>query len=69
MHPAIAPMVERSAFIGGCDGVAVVKSAEFIGEEPVGTMPHALMLVMGDTVEATRAFHEIISKKYPDFSY
>ena len=26
MHPAIAPMVERSAFIGGCDGVAVEKS-------------------------------------------
>ena len=56
-------MVERSAFIGGCDGVAVVKSAEFINEEPVGTIPHALILVMGDTVEATKAFHEVISKK------
>ena len=62
MHPAIAPMIERSAFIGGCDGVAGVKSAEFIGEEPVGTMPHALILVMGDTVEATKAFHEIIAE-------
>lgn len=62
MHPAIAPMIERSAFMGGCDGVAGVKSAEFIGEEPAGTMPHALILVMGDTVEATRAFHEIIPK-------
>ena len=68
MHPAIAPMVERSAFIGGCDGVAVVKSAEFIGEEPVGTMPHALILVMGDTVEATKAFHDVISKKVPRVS-
>jgi len=63
MHPSIAPMIERSAFIGGCDGVAVVKSAEFIGEEPVGTMPHALILVMGDTVKATKAFHEVISEK------
>ncbi|RLF98731.1 MAG: nicotinate phosphoribosyltransferase, partial [Candidatus Wolframiiraptor sp.] len=63
MHPSISPMIERSAFIGGCDGVAVVKSAEFIGEEPVGTMPHALILVMGDTVEATKAFHEIIPEK------
>ena len=26
MHPAISPMVERSAYIGGCDGVASVKS-------------------------------------------
>ena len=33
MHPAISPMIERSAFIGGCDGVAVVKSAELLGQQ------------------------------------
>jgi nicotinate phosphoribosyltransferase len=55
-------MVERSAFIGGCDGVAAAKSPEFIREEPIGTMPHALILVMGDTVEATKAFHDVIFK-------
>lgn len=63
MHPAIAPMIERSAFIGGCDGVAVRKSAELIGRDPVGTMPHALILVMGGTVEATKAFHEVVDKE------
>jgi nicotinate phosphoribosyltransferase len=63
IHPAIAPMVERSAFIGGCDGVSVVYDAEVIGEEPVGTMPHALILLFGDTVEATKAFHDVIDKK------
>ncbi|MCX5798178.1 MAG: nicotinate phosphoribosyltransferase [Proteobacteria bacterium] len=63
IHPAIAPMVERSAFIGGCDGVSVVYDAEMIGEEPTGTMPHALILIIGDTVEATRAFDEIIDAK------
>ena len=68
MHPVIAPMIERSAFIGGCDGVAVTKSAEFIGEEAMGTMPHALILVIGDTVEATQAFHKIISPKIPRVS-
>src|SRR5512142_2112364 len=26
MHPVLAPMIERNAYIGGCDGVAVVKS-------------------------------------------
>jgi len=62
MHPAIVPMIERSAYIGGCDAVAVGKSAELIGAAPVGTMPHALILVMGDTLTATRAFHEIIDK-------
>jgi nicotinate phosphoribosyltransferase len=65
MHPAIAPMIERAAYIGGCDGVAVVASAELLGTEPVGTIPHALVLVMGDTVRATRAFHEVIEKKVP----
>ena len=63
IHPVIAPMVERSAFIGGCDGVSVVKNAELIGEEPSGTMPHALILMMGDTVEATKAFDEVIHPK------
>ena len=60
MHPAIAPMIERNAYLGGCDGVAVVKSAELIKIDPRGTMPHSLILMMGDTVEAARAFHEII---------
>ncbi len=61
MHPSIAPMIERSAFLGGFDGVAAVKSAEILGLEPVGTIPHALILLVGDTVNATRAFDEIVS--------
>ncbi|MFQ5465541.1 MAG: nicotinate phosphoribosyltransferase, partial [Thermodesulfobacteriota bacterium] len=63
MHPAIAPMIERAAFIGGCEGVAVVYSAELIGEKPVGTMPHALILVLGDTVEAIKAFDEVMDRE------
>lgn len=63
VHPAIAPMVERNAFIGGCDGVSVVYDAETIGEEPAGTMPHALILIIGDTVDALNAFDEVIDKR------
>ncbi len=63
MHPVIAPMIERAAYIGGCDGVAVIVSAELIYTEPIGTMPHALILIIGDTLEATRAFDEVIDKK------
>ncbi|MFQ5883048.1 MAG: nicotinate phosphoribosyltransferase [Candidatus Methylomirabilales bacterium] len=63
MHPALAPMIERNAFIGGCDGVAVVKSAELIKQEPVGTMPHTLILILGDTVEAAKAFDEVIDPR------
>jgi len=60
MHPAIAPMIDRAAFIGGCDAVSVIASAEAIGEPPMGTMPHALILMMGDVVGAAKAFHEVI---------
>ncbi len=62
MHPVLAPMIERNAYIGGCDGVSVIKSAELIDAEPMGTMPHALIILFGDTVEATRAYDEVISK-------
>lgn len=63
MHPALAPMIERAAYLGGCDGVAVIKSAELIGEDPSGTMPHALIIMLGDTVTAIKAFHEVVDKK------
>ncbi len=63
MHPAIAPMIERAAFIGGCDGVAVIVSAELIEADPMGTMPHALILVMGDTVDAMRVFDDVLDEK------
>jgi nicotinate phosphoribosyltransferase len=56
MHPAISPMIERNAYIGGCDGVSAVSSAELIGEEPLGTMAHALMIVVGDVRKAYQAF-------------
>ncbi|RKY74710.1 MAG: nicotinate phosphoribosyltransferase [Candidatus Latescibacterota bacterium] len=59
-HPALAPFVERYAYIGGCDGVAVVKSAEDLGIPPTGTIPHALVLIMGDVVEAMRAFDDVV---------
>ncbi len=63
MHPGIAPMIERNAFVGGCDGVAVTKAAELIEADPMGTIPHALVLMIGDTVEALRAFHEVVDPK------
>jgi nicotinate phosphoribosyltransferase len=60
MHPTIAPLIERNAYIGGCDGVSVGLGAKLIGKEPVGTMPH---VIMGDTVKATKAFDEVIEPK------
>src|SRR4030067_831394 len=52
MHPALSTLIDRHAFVGGADGVSVVRSASFLGEAPQGTMPHALILVLGGTGEA-----------------
>ena len=61
MHPAITPMIERAAYLGGCDGVAVELAAKRLGIPATGTLPHALVLILGSTAEAAKAFDEVIS--------
>ncbi len=65
MHPAVAPAIERSAYLGGCDGVAVIASADLLSIPASGTMPHALVLVVGDAAEAFRAYHEALPADVP----
>jgi nicotinate phosphoribosyltransferase len=64
-HPALAPMVERSAFIGGFDAVSNVLAAELLGVKPVGTMPHAYIQCVGDQVKAWRWFDEVVDGDVP----
>ena len=61
MHPAITPMIERAAYLGGCDGVAVELAARRLGIPASGTLPHALVLILGSTAEAARAFDQVIA--------
>ena len=61
MHPAVTPMIERAAYLGGCDGVAVELAARRLGIPATGTVPHALVLILGSTAEAAKAFDEVIS--------
>ncbi len=65
MHPALSTIIDRNAFVGGADGVSVVRSASFLGETAMGTMPHALILVLGDTVEAIRGFDAAVAPGVP----
>jgi len=65
MHPAITPMIERSAYIGGLDGVATKAGAKAAGISPSGTIPHALILMLGDTVKALESYDEIIDETVP----
>lgn len=63
MHPAISPMLDRSAYVGGCDSVSSVLGAQRLGMDPVGTMPHSLVLLKGDTVAAAKSFDAVINPK------
>jgi nicotinate phosphoribosyltransferase len=56
-------MVERNAYVGGCDGVAILKSAEILNIPASGTMPHAFILLVGDTVAATQLFDAIMPEE------
>ena len=56
VHPSVAGIMDYSSIIGGCQGCSSIIGARLAGLEPSGTIPHALILVMGDTVMATLAF-------------
>jgi nicotinate phosphoribosyltransferase len=65
VHPALAPMVERACYIAGFDGVSNVLGAKLLKLEPSGTMPHALVQILGSQEKAWRLFDETISKSTP----
>jgi nicotinate phosphoribosyltransferase len=65
MHPAVTPMIERAAYLGGCDMVAVDSAVDRLGIPATGTTPHALVLILGSTAEAARAFDEVIDPEVP----
>ncbi len=65
IHPSLAPAMDRAGYIGGLDGVSSVIGAEVCGLQPTGTMPHALMIVFGDQVEAWKAYDEVVEPESP----
>lgn len=62
MHPGLAPVIDRAAFIGGCDGISCIAGAEEVGVEPKGTMPHALTIIFDDPKEAFKAFDDVLDE-------
>jgi nicotinate phosphoribosyltransferase len=65
MHPVLSPMLDRAAYIGGCDGVSSLAGAKIIRAKPMGTMPHALIIAFGDQVKAWKAFDEVMPDDVP----
>jgi nicotinate phosphoribosyltransferase len=56
VHPNVAGIMDYASTVGGCIGCSSTIGADLAGLMPSGTMPHAMILIIGDTVEATLAF-------------
>lgn len=65
MHPALSPMIDRAAYVGGFDAVSSLSGAKAIDAQPTGTMPHALIIMLGDQVKAWKAFDQVVEKDVP----
>ncbi|MDK2384386.1 MAG: nicotinate phosphoribosyltransferase, partial [Candidatus Korarchaeota archaeon] len=63
-HPAVSLAYERASLIGGLDGSSGILLEE-IGFKPVGTMPHAMIILFGDQVTAWKSFNEVLPDEVP----
>jgi len=68
VHPLIAGIMDYAAMVGGCAGCSSIAGARLSGTKPMGTMPHALILILGDTVRATLAFDKHMPPEVPRIS-
>ena len=60
VHPAVAPVMERIAVkVGGCAGASCILGAKLLGQNPSGTIPHAAILMAGDTLKLAKVYDEI----------
>ncbi|TET26480.1 MAG: nicotinate phosphoribosyltransferase, partial [Dehalococcoidia bacterium] len=68
VHPSVVGVADYSAIVGGCAGCSSIVGAKLAGIEPSGTIPHAMIIVMGDTVKATVAFDKYMPPEVPRIS-
>jgi nicotinate phosphoribosyltransferase len=65
VHPDITDVLDYAAIVGGCVGASTPAGARLAGLSPTGTMPHSLVLIFGDTVEAALAFDRDLEPDVP----
>jgi nicotinate phosphoribosyltransferase len=65
VHPDITDVLDYAAIVGGCVGASTPAGARLAGLNPTGTMPHSLVLIFGDTVEAALAFDRDLGADVP----
>jgi len=64
-HPVLAPMIDRACYIGGFDAVSSIIGARLLDLQPTGTMPHSLIVSIGDQVKAWKSFNKYMPKDVP----
>ena len=65
VHPSVADQMDYASVVGGCVGASTPAGARLAGLAPTGTMPHALIIIFGDTVRAAEAFDRHIDQDVP----
>jgi nicotinate phosphoribosyltransferase len=65
VHPSVADQMDYASVVGGCIGASTPAGARLAGLAPTGTMPHALVVIFGDTVRAAEAFDRHIDPAVP----
>jgi len=65
VHPLIAGTMDYAAIVGGCIGCSSISGAKLAGIKPAGTMPHALIIIIGDTARATLIFDKYMPPDVP----
>jgi nicotinate phosphoribosyltransferase len=68
VHPSIAGVMDYAAVVGGCVGCSSLAGARLAGKAPIGTMPHALIIIIGDTAKATLIFDKHMPPEVPRIS-
>jgi nicotinate phosphoribosyltransferase len=65
IHPNVAGHMDYAAVIGGCVACSTPLGSALAGTTPSGTMSHAYVLIVGDTVRAAEEFDRVMPVDVP----
>ena len=65
VHPNVAANIDYASVVGGCVSCSTILGARLSRVTPSGNMPHALTLLLGDTVKAVECFDRHMPQEVP----
>ena len=65
VHPNVVALLDYASVVGGCVSCSTIQGARLAGVTPSGNMPHALPLLLGDTVKAAESFDRHMPQEVP----